>query len=146
MSLIERVQQEQVEARKRRDKVAGACLTALLSEARMVGKNAGDREPTDAEVVQVVRKSLKSAHELLEAAGSAGRDTTQVSADIRLLETFLPQQMTEEEIRTAAKEYIEELGISEPKQMGQVMGMLKKNHPGEYDGKTASQVVRDLLT
>ncbi len=146
MSLIERVQQEQIAARKRRDKVAGACLTALLSEARMVGKNAGDRDPTDAEVVQVVRKSLKSASELLDAAAQAGRDTAQVDADIRLLESFLPRQMTEEEIRAAAKDYIEELGISDPKQMGQVMGMLKKNHPGEYDGKTASQIVRDLLT
>ena len=88
-----RIKELQVAARKAGTADA-SLLTTLLGEAAMVGKNAG-RDTTDQEVVAVVKKFIKNLDETISALSTRGQDTTAFTAERKLLEQFLPLQLTE---------------------------------------------------
>ena len=71
-------------------------------------------------------------------------DSTQ--AEIDFLQTYLPEQMSEDEIRKLAQEIIQELDATSPQEMGQVMKALMPKVAGQADGKLVSHVVKSLLT
>jgi uncharacterized protein YqeY len=64
---------------------------------------------------------------------------------LRIIEDYLPGQLTEDEVRAAASAIIAELGASEMKDMGRVMGNLMPKLKGQADGRMVSQAVRELL-
>lgn len=100
------------------------------------------------EVLGILQKEVKSRRETVEEARHAGReDLAQEAEDeIAVLETFLPQPLSEEELEQMAREAIEEVGASSPKEMGQVMKILMPRIRGRADGSKASQIVRSLLS
>ena len=67
MTLIERIKEDNLAARKNRDQVRATLLTTLFSEAVSVGKNAGNRETTDAETLAVIKKFIKGIDDTLSA-------------------------------------------------------------------------------
>lgn len=137
MTMMERIRADQLQARKAKDEIATGLLTALVGEATMVGKNAGNRETTDDEVLAMVQKFVKNARETQKLAPS-----DKIATEIKMLEGYLPQQMTADELR----EVVVALRTENPAaNMGVVMKHLKDNFGGRYDGKVASQVVKDTL-
>lgn len=145
-SLVAKIRADQLQARKVKDTVASNLLTTLLGEALAVGKNAGNREPNESEVIQVVKKFLKSNVEALGSLEKAGRDTSDLEQEKRILETYLPAQLSEADLTKIITGYIEKLEEKSPKQMGIIMSQLKSNYDGQYDGKQASQLVRAALS
>ena len=143
--LIQTLQTDQLAARKSKNIIATGLLTALVSEAAMVGKNAGNRLSTDEEVVATIRKFLKNAEEtLVRLAQLAGADKAiaNFTEEVRILKGYLPQQMADEQLRTAI------LSIKETNanlNMGIVMKLLKEKYAGLYDGKRASEIAKELL-
>jgi uncharacterized protein YqeY len=134
MTLIQKVREQQVAARVARIQSASV-LTTLLGEAQMVGKNNGNREPTDEEVVAVVQKFLKNIDETLRVASDVQvRETLQQEAAV--LKAFLPRQMDKNELTELAKTCAT---------MPAFMQLLKKEHAGQYDGKTASEIARSIF-
>jgi len=140
MSLIDKVKADQLAARKARDQVAASLLTTLIGELTTVAKNAGREYPTDEEVTAVIRKFLKSNTELqTHLIDVAMLATAKIEA--LLLSSFLPKQMSEDELREAVKAIVAD-GASN---VGAVMGQLKAKHTGLYDGKLASTIIKEVL-
>lgn len=144
MSLIKKIKNSQMEARKNRDKEQAVLLTTLLSEVIAVGKNNGNRETTDKEAIIAVRKFKKSIDEtitLLSDTGAESNEIEQLVLESSLCDTFLPKLMNKDEL-TVAIEVIISQGADN---IGKVMGSLKKEYIGLYDGKMASMLVKELL-
>lgn len=148
MSLLELIKRDQLTARK--DKTAkdvASLLTTLIGEASMIGKNDGNRESTDAEVIAVIKKFIKNNKELADIVDKTS-DAHQHKAltENIILGYYLPKQMSEEDIRKVVQSHIETLEEVSPKAMGLIMKLLKDNYGGRYDGKMASKVVKELLS
>lgn len=145
MSLIDKIRAEHLWARKKRLTVHASILTVLRGEAEKIGKDKGNRDPSDDEVIQVVRKLIKSGNEMKDLMqGRAG--LADVLVELCILESFLPTQLGDDDIIEAAKEIVEEVGATTMKQMGQVMGMLRKKFGNSLNMAVASKTVKELLS
>jgi uncharacterized protein YqeY len=147
MTLILNIRKDQIEARKARNALAATLLTTLIGEAVMIAKNDQRENPTDMEVQNVIKKFLKGISETIAVLAKGDPAETEerlkvVNAEKDILEGYLPKQLTEDELKAIVREAIVN-GAKED--MGALMGVLKKNHAGRYDGKLASAVIRDAL-
>ncbi len=145
-SLLKQIKKDQLQARKNKNGPTAKSLTTLIGEAEMIGKNDGNRESTDEEVIAVIKKFVKNLKDLMSVMSQRLSPTfTAAQAELDLLSTYLPSQMEEAELRTVIQSHLVELEDISPRMMGQVMKWLKDNYGGQYDGKLASKVVKDLL-
>lgn len=134
MTLIEQIRQKQIEARKARS-VDASLLTTLLGEAEMVGKNAGNRAPTDEEVVAVVRKFIKNIDETIAALNMTQYvQAVALTQEKEILLSFLPKQLDEDTLRMITKNC---------KDLPDFMRYLKQEYAGRYNGKLASAIAKE---
>jgi uncharacterized protein YqeY len=152
MSLLNTLKEAQVAARKSRasetDTVRANLLTTLIGEASAIGKNAGNRESTDAEVVAVAKKFLKNMEEtrrLLAGKPDTAAALLRLDIEQACLSEFLPKQLSTEELRAILQTLAAQSGASSAKDMGRLMKALKDQYDGQYDGKVASQLCKELL-
>ncbi|HUT21274.1 MAG TPA: GatB/YqeY domain-containing protein [Anaerolineae bacterium] len=117
---------------------------AALKNAR-VDKNA---ELTEDEMIAVLAKEVKQRRNAMAEFERAGRQdlVASESAELAVLEAYLPEALSEGELVELARQVIAETGANSPKQMGQVMGALMPRVRGRADGRQVSQIVRELLT
>ena len=104
-------------------------------------------ELTDGDIVKLIQKLAKQRKEAAEQYVAAGRQELADNelAEAEVLATYLPKQLTSEEVEAKLKEIIAEVGASAPSDMGKVMGVATKRLAGLADGKTISGIVRKLL-
>ena len=104
-------------------------------------------EVDEAKVLSLLQKEVKFRQETIEGAQQANRPDliTKAEVEIGILSEFLPQPITEEELRMLVKQAIQESGASSIDEIGQVMGVLMPKIRGKADGKEANQIVRELL-
>ena len=143
MSILEQIKAASISARKARDTAASGLLTTLLSDVVMVGKNAG-RDTTDAEAVAIVKKFVNNNNETI------GRITDNdaiavLNTENMILDKFLPQQMSEAEIKEQLTKFKEQFTISNAKEMGKLLGHLKAQFGGQYDGAVAAKIAKEML-
>jgi hypothetical protein len=102
---------------------------------------------SDAEVLDVIAQQVKQHKDSIEQFQQGNRPdlVAEEQAQLVILQEYLPQQATRDEIIAAAKEAIAEVGATDPKQMGRVMQVLVPRLKGKAEGSVISQVVRDLL-
>jgi uncharacterized protein YqeY len=102
---------------------------------------------TDAEQLGVIQSEIKKRRDALDEMQRAHRPELlqEAQAQLDILLTYVPQQMSREEIAAAAQAVIAELGAAGPQAMGAVMGKLMPQLKGKADGKLINEVVRDLL-
>lgn len=143
--ILENLSQDSLKARKEKDTEKASLLATVISEAKLVGKNAGNRDPTDNEVSDILKKFLKGINETLEILTKNGKDTTATLKEKEILEFYLPKQLSETELAQIIQDIITLLPEKSPKMMGQVMASLKERYPNQYDGKLASQIAKDQL-
>lgn len=169
MTLLNTIKAVSLEARKARDTDKAALLTTLLGDAMMVGKNNGNRESTDAEVIAVIKKFINNANEVLEILkkSQSGVVCEYISSDhniplsplsplspveqlhldsITLLESFLPKQLSQEDLSSVIDILITTHKASSIKDMGNIMKQLKAVYEGTYDGATASALIKGKLS
>ncbi len=105
------------------------------------------RELDEAKILSLLQKEVKFRQETIEGAKQANRPDliTKAETEIGILSEFLPQPITEEELRVLVKEAIQESGAGSIADIGQVMGVLMPKIRGKADGKEANQIVRELL-
>lgn len=103
---------------------------------------------TDEEVIEVISSEVKKRKEaILEFERGEREDLVKKEkGEIEVLQKYLPEQLSEKEIRKLAKEIIEKVGAVEQKDMGEVMAEIMPQVKGKADGKMVSQIVKDLLT
>lgn len=151
MTLLERIKSATLELRKAKHSLASLGQT-LIGEAEMVGKNNGNREVTDAEVVAIVKKFVKNN---VETQGvlidQLSPDASHVSgAAVKLMNEYdwliawLPKQLSEVELLEAVKAIKIELNAG-PKDMGKILALLKSRFEGQYDGKLAAVAAKKVL-
>jgi hypothetical protein len=104
-------------------------------------------ELDDAGAEAVLTKQAKQRRESIDDAKKAGRLdlVAEEEAELAIIESYLPQQMTEDEIRVVATKVIKEMNASGSQDMGRVMGRLMPELGSRADGRIVSQVVRELL-
>lgn len=146
MSLMNELRASQLIARKVREEVKSTLLTTLVAEAAAKGKADGNRESTDEEVISVIKKFLNNVDITLKALEFSSDSRVAVAlAEKQILESFLPKQLSESELRIAIAGIINTLPEKNAKGMGKVMADLKANFAGLYDGGMASKLVKEML-
>jgi len=141
MSVLEQVQDDVKTAMKARDRERAGALRMIVD---VLQKDAKLGEGDEVAVLQRERKKRVEAAEAYEGAGR----TEQAAAErfeAELIEGYLPQQLSDEELAELAQGAIEETGASEQRQMGQVMSALMPKVGGRADGKRVSAAVRQKL-
>lgn len=101
----------------------------------------------DAGVQDVLRKQIKQRQESIADYSKAGRpsEVEREMAEIAVIEGYLPQMLSREEIEQLARVAIAETGVTDPKGIGQVMSRLMPHVKGRADGRLVNEVVRELL-
>lgn len=104
------------------------------------------REATDEDVLEVVQKQVKQHRESIEAYQKAGRSELEAKekAELDILNKFLPQQLTEEEVKKSIAEIIAQMQEGDKSNFGKIMGMAMAKLKGKTDGNTVSKVVKEL--
>jgi uncharacterized protein YqeY len=147
MTTKEQINDHLKESMRSGDKFRTETLRGLKSAIRYAEIEAGG-ELDEAGVTAVIIKQAKQRRDSITEFEKAGRaDLVEQEANqLKILETYLPVQLSEEEIRVRAQAVINELGVTDPAGMGQVMKRLTADLKGQADGKLISQVVRQLLS
>ena len=143
--MLDKMLKQNMTARKERDTLTSNLLTTVISEAKMIGKNDGNREPNDAEVMQVIKKFLKGINESILALEKDNRDVANAKAEKAILEDYLPKQLSEEDLKEVILKIVADLPEKSPAMMGKIMGQLKQNYENQFDGKLASKLVKEAL-
>ncbi len=140
--LKSRIQSELNAARKQRDKLRTLVLSTVLSEVR--NKEIDLREDLDDDaVVAVISKGIKQRKDASEQMRAAGRPelADQEDAQAEVLQGYLPEGMSEDEVRALVQETV----APGADQMGPLMGQLMPKIRGRFDGKEANRIVREEL-
>ncbi|MBA4211227.1 MAG: glutamyl-tRNA amidotransferase [Parvibaculum sp.] len=150
-SLRESIKQGLVEATKSQDKRRMATLRliqAALKDRDIAGRTDGrDAGVSDAEILEVLAKMVKQRRESAGIYEEAGRTelAQQEREEIEIIESFMPKQLSDAETAAAVEAIVKETGASSIKDMGRVMGELKKRHAGQMDFARAGAIVKEKL-
>ncbi|KJR49398.1 Transamidase GatB domain protein [Desulfosporosinus sp. I2] len=148
MTLKDRLVEDMKVAMKAKEE--GKVRLSVIRMARAAIKNAEiDKkiEFNDVQVIEVLARELKLRRDALEVFAQADRPdkVKALEEEMAVLMDYLPQQLSEGEIRQLVQETINTLGASGPKDLGKVMGALTPKTKGRADGKLVNQVVREIL-
>lgn len=148
MSLKQDIQSQMIEAMKAKEEVRLGALRmvkAAIMKAEVSGSE--KKELSDEEVMGILQKEIKSRKDSAEQFRAGGREESALKeeAEIAVLEKFLPEQMSEEEITVLVKEAIATTGASSKQDMGKVMGALMPKVKGKADGGLVNKIVGGLL-
>ncbi|TRD09924.1 GatB/YqeY domain-containing protein [Erythrobacter insulae] len=140
-----------ITAMKAREKDRTATLrqiSAKIKDRDIEERTSGKDIPDDELVTSVLQKMAKQRRESIEMYEAGGREelAAKEKDELSVIEEFLPQMMSEEETRAAIEAIKTETGASSMKDMGAVMGELKKRHGAVLDGKLASGMVKTALS
>ena len=149
MALFEKVSSDIIAAMKAKDAVRRDTLRNVKKyflEAK-TAPGAND-ELTDDAALKILQKLAKQGRESAEIYKGQGRAdlAEEEMAQVRVIEEYLPKQLSEEELETKLKEIIAEVGASGPQDMGKVMGVSTKKLAGLAEGRAISACVKKLLT
>lgn len=148
MALFEQISKDIVKAMKAKDKVKLEALRnvkKLFIEAK-TAPGANDTL-TDADAIKIMAKMVKQGKDAADIFTSQGRTdlAEEELAQVHVIEAYLPQPLTAEELEAALRDIIARVGATSPKDMGKVMGTASKELSGRADGKAISTLVKQLL-
>ncbi|RAP76713.1 GatB/YqeY domain-containing protein [Paenibacillus montanisoli] len=146
MNLSERLNDDMKQAMKNQEKFK-------LTTIRMIRSSIKNQEIElkrpleDSEVLDILSREIKQRKDSLQEFEKAGRDdlAKDVAAEIEIISVYLPQQLTEEEIKLIVQQTIQETGASSKAEMGKVMSALLQKTKGRADGKLVNSLVQQFL-
>lgn len=147
MSLTSKIQADMRSAMK--SKNADFVSTIRLLLAAIKQQEIDKREQlTDSDVLTIVERLVKQRRESIQIYTEAGRNdlASKESAELEILTTYLPKQLSDEEVESIIQETLSSLDAREPKDMGKVMAALKTQLSGKADLSRVSTRVRELLS
>jgi uncharacterized protein YqeY len=147
MTLKEQITEDMKTAMRAKDSERLGTIRLLLAALKQ--KEVDERiELDDAMVVAIVDKMVKQRKDSIAAFTTGGRAdlADKEAAEIKVLEVYLPQRMSADEVATAVKAIVAELGASGPGDMGKVMGVVKTRLAGKADMGQVSAAVKSALT
>jgi hypothetical protein len=146
MSIFEQVDKDMIKALKGGDKDRLTVLRGLKSDLKYKKIEVGE-ELTDEQALETLASAAKKRRESIEQFRAGGREDLVKSEEFELevISSYLPKQLTEEELRQMAETAIKEVGADSPKQMGLVMKALMPRIKGRADGKLVNRLISELL-
>ncbi|MDP5273089.1 GatB/YqeY domain-containing protein [Chengkuizengella axinellae] len=146
MSLIEKLNADMKQAMRDKEKLKLTVIRMIRSAIKDIEINER-RTPDDNDALAVITRELKQRKDSLQEFKNAGRDdlVEKLEAEINIINEYLPQQLSEEEIIEIVQQTIQEVGASSKADMGKVMGALMPKVKGRADGKLVNQAVQKLL-
>jgi uncharacterized protein len=149
MTLLDRVDSDLKEAMRARDTMKLGVLRMLKSALKyaVIAKSGAETELSDAEAAQVIRKQAKQRQDSIESFEKGGRTdlANKEKEELSILNAYLPQAMSADELAKVVRETIGEVGATSKTQMGAVMKALQAKVAGRVDGKTLSAEVQRQL-
>ena len=152
MSLREKINEQFNTALKNKNKTLVSTFRLILAaiKERDIANRTSEKkeEVKDAEIMKVLRKMKKQRQDSADLYKKGERqELLEVEeAEIKIINTFLPKQFSEEETKKICKEIIESTGVSSIKDMGKIMGSLKQKYSDSIDFSKANIIVKGLLS
>ncbi len=151
MPLREKINQQFSVALKNKNKTLISTLRLILAaikERDIANRTSGKKEEVkDQEIIKVLQKMKKQRQDSADLYKKGGREELLniEENEIKIIDTFLPTQLSEEETKKICKEIIESTGASSIKDMGKIMGVLKKKYSDSIDFSKANIIIKGLL-
>jgi len=150
--LRERLGEELKQAMKSKDTRRMSTLRliiAALKDREIAARSDGKEEAiSDQEIISILSTMVRQRRESIELYSKGGRDdlVQQEEEEAAIISSFLPKQLEDNEVREAIRAIMDEIGASGIKDMGRVMGELKRQYAGSMDFGSASGIVKELLS
>lgn len=147
MSLESTITKDLVTAMKAKDQAALRALRAIKSEILLFKTSGTGDSLNDVAEIKMLQKMVKQRKDSLAVYEEQGREDLAVKEreEIEVISRYLPEQMSDAELRSFVSGLIAELGAESMKDMGRVMGQANQRLGGKADGKTIAGVVKELL-
>ncbi len=151
MSLKEKLTEDLKAAMRARDEVRLRTIRALraaLMEREIAERKGGEAILTPEQELEVLQKEAKRRREAIEQFRAAGRQdlVQKEEEELKIIEEYLPRQLSDDEIRAVLEEIIEAVGARSVRDMGRVMKEAMARMRGQADGRRVSEVARELLS
>jgi len=152
MSLREKINQQFNAALKDKNKTLVSTLRLILAsikERDIANRSGGKKEDVkDDEIIKVLRKMKKQRQDSSDLYKKGGRNELLEieEEEIKVIDTFLPKQLSEDETKKICKETVDSLGATSLKDMGKIMGLLKKKYSDSIDFSKANIIVKGILS
>ena len=146
MSILEQLTEDMKQAMKAREKIKLGTIRMLISQLKNARIDSG-KDLTPDDEMQIIMNAAKKRKEAIEAYQSANRQELleKEQLELEIIQHYLPEQMSDEEIGKKIDEIIEVTGASSLKELGKVMSEAMKDLRGSADGKKVQQIVREKL-
>lgn len=146
MSLLDSLQKDMVAAMKAKDKDRLGTVRMLKAAVTNEQINVG-HDLTSDEEISVLSRELKQRKDSLEEFKAAGRSEAvqKLEEEIKVVESYLPKQLSADEVKTVVEETIEQVGATSKADFGKVMGAVMPKLKGKADGKLVNSTVMSLL-
>ena len=151
MTLREKINQQFNNALKNKDKTLVSTLRLIMAsikERDIANRTNGKKEEVkEQDIIKVLQKMKKQREDSANLYKKGGREELLKieEEEIKIIDTFLPKQLSEEETKKICKEIIESTGSSSMRDMGKIMGSLKKKYSDKIDFSKANIIIKGLL-
>ncbi len=146
MNLSQQLNEDMKQAMRAKDKFKLSVIRMILASIKNAEIAKGS-QLDEGEVLDIVNRELKQRKDSLQDFENAGREDLAENArkEIAIITDYLPEQLTEEELKTIVTQTIQEVGASSKADLGKVMGALMPKVKGRADGKAVNRLVQELL-
>ncbi|HDM77309.1 MAG TPA: GatB/YqeY domain-containing protein [Deltaproteobacteria bacterium] len=147
MSLLDQIHSDLKEAMKAKDSIRLGALRLILTAVKNKEKELR-RELEEREVLQIVSNQIKQRKDSIEQYRKGGREdlVQKEEQELEILQAYMPQQLSEEELEKLVTETIKEVGATSVKDLGKVMKAIMPRIAGRANGKVVNQMVRAQLS
>jgi uncharacterized protein YqeY len=146
MSIEKQAYADMVAAMKSNDVLRRETLRLLMSEIKKERVDSR-KEPTDEDVMRIIRNGIKKRQDSIELFKQGNRNdlVEKTQAEIKILEVYLPKQMPKEELEKIITDIIAKTGAASPKDTGRIMKEVMSTYGSQVDGKIVQQIVSSKL-
>ena len=147
MPLVDKIQKDMYKAMKEKEKERINALRNIIGKLKYRYIDKGDKL-TEQEEIKVIQSLAKQRRESIEMYKQGGRNdlVETETKELSIIEDYLPQAMSEEEVRRLVRETVKETGAESMSDLGKVMPLVMKKGAGKVDGELAQEVLRELLS
>ena len=147
MSLLEQIRKDMISSLKDGDKERNQTLKMILATIKNAQLESSE-ELKDTDIEKILRKETKKIEDSISQYTQMGRDdlVSKEKADLEIINAYLPELMSDEDVKKIIESKINELGAQDMRDMGRVMGTVMKELDGKADGNTVKNIVQQLLS
>ena len=147
MPLVDEIQKDMYKAMKEKEKERINALRNIIGKLKYRYIDKGDKL-TEQEEIKVIQSLAKQRRESIEIYKQGGRNdlVETETKELSIIEEYLPQAMSEEEVRRLVRKTVKETGAESMSDLGKVMPLVMKKGAGKVDGKIAQEILRELLS